>query len=103
MRQVNDMPSSLMSSVLVHAGLLLIVFGVASALFNQQSAMIAVAIAGGVALAAGVVTRKPSQKVAYRAYLMKQEEADLVQAKSEKWMDKESAMVIEEELAGRKS
>ena len=103
MRQINDMPSSMLSSVLVHGGLLLVVFGLASAFFNGQSGLLVVAVAGGVALGAGIATRKPSQKAAYRAYIASQDQGDLTKARSEKWMDSESVEVITEELASRKS
>lgn len=103
MRQINDMPSSMLSSVLVHGGLLLLVFGLASAFYNGQAGLLAVSLAGGVALGVGIATRKPSQKAAYRTYIASQERVDLVKARTDKWMDPESVEVIIEELSARKS
>lgn len=93
----------MLSSALVHGGLLLIVFGLASTFFNGQVSLLIVALGGGVALGAGIATRKPSQKAAYRAYIASQEKVDLVKARTDKWMDGESVEVITEELAARKS
>ena len=103
MRQLKDMSPSMLSSALGHAGLLLIVFGVASAYSSQNMTMMWVALIGGVSLASAIVIRKPSQKVAYRQYLKGYDEADLVEAKTKKWMDEESMEVIDEELAQRKA
>lgn len=103
MRQLTDMPSSLTSSILTHGGLLLVVFGIAAFVADQRPGMLTVALIGGVGLGCGIFFRKPSQRQAYRGYLQRQDEQDLLQAQSEKWMDKESTDLIKQELSSRKA